>query len=62
MTQIEPKDAREKVKSGEALLVCGYDDEAKCRQFGLEGAISYREFLGRVPSLPKDREIIFYCA
>ena len=62
MTRIEPAEAREKVKRGVALLVCGYDDEAKCRQFALEGALTFREFLGRAMSLPKDREIIFFCA
>ena len=55
-------EAYQKVKSGEALLVCGYDDEAKFRMARLEGALSFREFESRLPNLSKDREIIFYCA
>ena len=54
------RDAR--VTEGDALLVCGYEDEAKCARIQLEGAISMREFEARAVSLPQDREIIFYCA
>jgi hypothetical protein len=45
-----------------ALLVCAYDREEKCRDNYLEGAISLAGFRSRAVSLPKDREIIFYCA
>lgn len=61
-TRISPDEAHEKVKSGAALLVCGYDDEEKFRNMQLEGAIPLSEFESRLPTLPKDREIIFYCA
>jgi hypothetical protein len=60
--RISPQEAREKVTSGVALLVCGYDDEDKFREIQLEGAISFAEFKSKLPSLPKDQEIIFYCA
>jgi rhodanese-related sulfurtransferase len=60
--RISAEDARRKVQGGEALLVCAYDDEAKCGSMKLEGALTLREFRGTLPSLPKDREIIFYCA
>jgi hypothetical protein len=52
---------REKVEDGAALLVCAYEDEEKFRRMHLEGAISYADFTSRLPSLSKDREIIFYC-
>jgi len=55
-------EARQKVKSGKALLVCGYDDEAKFKAMRLEGALSLKEFELRLPKLSKDQEIIFYCA
>ena len=45
-----------------ALLVCAYDSDEKFRQNRLDGAISLADFRAREAALPKDREIIFYCA
>jgi rhodanese-related sulfurtransferase len=59
--RIPASEARQHVRAG-ALLVCAYDDEEKCRQNRLEGSISLDEFKQRVESLPKERELIFYCA
>jgi hypothetical protein len=60
--RIGPEEAYRKVKSGEALLVCAYDDETSFPKMHLDMAISLDEFKKRLPSIPKDREIIFYCA
>jgi hypothetical protein len=60
--RISAEDARRNVQSGQALLVCAYDDEAKCASMRLEGALSLRQSREMLPSLPKDREIILYCA
>jgi hypothetical protein len=60
--RIEAIEARQRVQSGQALLVCAYDDEAKCATMKLEGAISLGAFEARSPSLPKNQEIVFYCA
>ena len=60
--RISPEDARKRVLSGSALLVCAYEDNEKFRQMHLEGAISFNEFKNKVATLPKDKEIIFYCA
>lgn len=60
--RISAEEARRKVQNGEAVLVCAYEDEAKCATMRLEGALSLRDFRATLPSLPKDREIIFYCA
>ena len=60
--RIDPAEARQHVQSGRALLVCSYDDVAKVEQHRLEGAMSLREFRARAASLPRDKEIIFYCA
>ncbi len=60
--RISAQEVRRKVQSGEALLVCAYDDEEKFRSLHLEGAISFREFQSRLPSLSKGQEIVFYCA
>ena len=61
VTRISVDEAREHVERG-ALLVCAYDDEQKCGRMKLEGSMTLRELEGRLPSLPKDHEIIFYCA
>ncbi len=55
-------ETRRKVVSGEALLVCAYVEEEKYIQNRLEGAISFDEFNARRRNLPRDQEIIFYCA
>jgi hypothetical protein len=60
--RIPPQEVKEKVLSGAALLVCGYDDPAKFKANHLQGSISYEEFNARLPNLSKDQEIIFYCA
>jgi rhodanese-related sulfurtransferase len=60
--RMPPEMARQRVLSGDALLVCAYDNQEKFEKNHLQGAISLVEFKSRVSSLPKDREIIFYCA
>lgn len=60
--RISPREARQKVQQGEALLVCAYDSREKFSQLHLEGALSLDTFRARLPELPKNREIIFYCA
>jgi len=62
---VEPKrvsaeEVHEKLKAGNALLVCAYEDESKFKKMGLQGAISLNEFKSKLPSLAKDQEIIFY--
>ncbi len=59
--RISPKEAYDRSKSG-SLLVCAYEDDEKCRNLHLESAISFSDFKSRSSSLPKDKEIIFYCA
>jgi hypothetical protein len=58
--RISVEQAHAKVKANQALLVCAYEDEAKCRVLNLEGSISLAGFRSRVASLPKTQEIIFY--
>jgi hypothetical protein len=60
--RVTPQEIYPKVQSGETLLVCAYDDDAKFQRLRLEGAISLPAFKSLVPSLPKNREIVFYCA
>jgi hypothetical protein len=60
--RIDVEQARRKVKANQALLVCAYDDVAKCRQVELEGSVPISELESRLTALPKDQELIFYCA
>jgi hypothetical protein len=60
--RIEPTTARADTTAGKALLVCGYEDDAKCRKARLEGSIPFARFAAMTSTLPKDKEIIFYCA
>jgi hypothetical protein len=60
--RISVEAAHQKVDANQALLVCAYDDEAKCRKVNLEGSISLTIFQSRAGSVLKTQEIIFYCA
>ena len=60
--RIDVEEARRKVTGGEALLVCAYEDASKCDRIKLEGALPLGDFRTLAESLPKDKEIIFYCA
>ena len=60
--RISVEEAHRKVKANQALLVCAYEDEAKCRMINLEGSISLTSFQSKAASLPKSQEIIFFCA
>ncbi len=71
--RIDVSTARTDTAQGRALLVCGYEDDAKCRKgrldgsipyarFALDGSIPYARFASMAPTLPKNKEIIFYCA
>ena len=60
--RISANEARKKVTSGEALLVCAYDNADKFKKNHLEGALPFSKFLSILPTLDKSQEIIFYCA
>jgi hypothetical protein len=62
-TKIGPQQAHEHLEANpDTMLVCAYDSDAKFRQNRLEGAISLKEFQSQAGSIPKNREVIFYCA
>ncbi len=61
-TRITPDEARKKVLAKQALFVCAYDDEEKYKRMRLAGSLSFNVFKDMAESLPKDREIIFFCA
>ncbi len=58
--RISAEEARAKVSSRQAILVCAYEDEEKFRKAHLEGAISLNEFKEKIASWSKEQEIIFY--
>jgi hypothetical protein len=60
--RISPEEVYPRVQAGDSLLVCAYDSDESCRNLRLEGSIFLSDFKSRVGQLPKDREIIFYCA
>jgi hypothetical protein len=60
--RIDAGTARKNVTSGHALLVCAYEDDAKCRKGRLEGSIPFSRFDTMAATLPKTQQIIFYCA
>ncbi len=60
--RIDPDTARENLTTSNALLVCAYEDRARCRSLHIEGAIDLVELQAQEAKLPRDREIIFYCA
>jgi rhodanese-related sulfurtransferase len=60
--RVKPQEAAGSIKKGQALLVCAYDSDEKFDMFHLDGAIPLSEFKSRLPSLPKEQEVIFYCA
>ncbi len=59
--RISVQEAHERVTTGKALLVCSYADQL-CKDMLIKGAILQSEFESRLKALPKDSDIIFYCA
>src|SRR6266853_6816813 len=51
--RISVQQAYAKTKANQALLVCAYEDEAKCRMLNLDGSISFTSLQSRAASLPK---------
>lgn len=57
---VTPQEIQPRVKSGQALLMCAYADEARCRSVRLEGSLTFQEFQARLSDLPTDQEIVFF--
>ena len=60
--KIDVVNARRAVVQGSALLVCAYDDAERTEKFRLSESLSLKQFEARTTTLPKDHQIIFYCA
>jgi hypothetical protein len=59
--RVKPGEARQKVQSGKALLVCAYESEELCGGMRLEGAMTLGELNSRLAGIAREQEIIFYC-
>ena len=62
VSRITPQEAHAKVSAGTSLLVCAYEDPERFSTMRLEGAISIQEFRAKRATLPREQQIIFYCA
>ena len=62
VTRVSPAEARRRMDRGQALLVCGYEADEKFNAMHLKGAESLTHFLSRLPDIPHEQEIIFYCS
>jgi len=61
--RVKPGYVRGQLTSGtDTLLVCAYADEDKHRQFDLEGSIGLSTLMAELPTIGKEREIVFYCS
>jgi hypothetical protein len=60
--RITPEETFRKLHTGKALLVCAYDSEERFSSLHLDGAISLSAFRVKLAAIPKDQEIVFYCA
>ncbi len=60
--RIPPSVVRQKLESAaKPVLVCAYEDEARCGRMKIPGSLTLREFEDRLPFMPWSQEIIFYC-
>lgn len=58
---LSPAEARRQQQAG-SLLVCAYESSELFNRNYLAGAISLEAFKELLPTLDKQKEIIFYCA
>lgn len=61
ITRIRVEKAKPRVLTGKALLVCSYND-ARCQKLMLKEALLLSQLEKKARSIPKNTEIIFYCA
>jgi hypothetical protein len=60
--RISAEEVFRKLKSSDAIFVCAYDSDEKYELVRIEDSISFSQFKSMLPSIPKTKEIIFYCA
>ena len=60
IARISPAETRQKVLTGQALLVCAYPVYEKFLRLQLDAAIPLSDLQAKESSLARDQEIIFY--
>ncbi len=60
--RISAEEVYKRVSSANAILVCAYESDEKYKTYRLAGSIPFSKFKDLIPTLPRSREIIFYCA
>lgn len=55
-------EVRQRIEGNDAMLVCAYNDTEKCAQFGIDESTPYPELKSQLDSIPKSKELIFFCA
>lgn len=53
--------AKELVEQDDALLVCAYDDDEKCKKLGVDESIPMSGLQSRLGDVPKSRPLVFFC-
>jgi predicted peroxiredoxin len=59
--RVSVAEARVRLSSSDALVVCAYEDEEVCKKVRLAGALTFNELKAMAASLSTARELIFYC-
>lgn len=62
ISTIDPTQAREKARTGAALLVCAYAHDEVARSLLLDGAITFSQLREILSEVDKNDEIVFYDA
>jgi hypothetical protein len=58
--RVPVEEVRRKLQEGAPMIFVNAYPDSAYRRSHLEGSISMGEFLAKLPSLPKDAEIVFY--
>ena len=58
--RVPVEDVRRKLQEGAPILLVNAYPDSAYRRSHLEGSISMGDFVSRLPTLPKDAEIVFY--
>jgi len=59
---ISAPDAFRELQNSDALLINSYDSDEKWNLTQVPGAINFMDYKARRADLPKETELIFYCA
>lgn len=61
ITLVSPHEINCRISTGDAILVCAYPNDRDFKNNRLKKALSFSDFASQMHSLPKKKEIVFYC-